>query len=69
LIHEIAAGRDYQRFRARVLFTVTVVKSPSRKFALFLRGKGERKAHTYDMCCYQHLIRQKQESRPIKAAR
>jgi len=28
-------------------------KSPSRKFALFLRGRGERKAHTYDMGCYQ----------------
>jgi len=33
----------------------TVVKSTSRKFALFLRGKGERKAHTYDMGCYRQL--------------
>ena len=30
-------------------------KSTSRKFALFLRGKGERKAHTYDMGCYRQL--------------
>jgi hypothetical protein len=32
-----------------------VVKSISRKFALLLRGKGERKAHTYDMGCYRQL--------------
>jgi hypothetical protein len=31
------------------------VESTSRKFALFLRGKGERKAHTYDMGCSQQL--------------
>jgi hypothetical protein len=31
------------------------VKSTSRKFALFLRGKGERKAHTYDKRCYRQL--------------
>jgi hypothetical protein len=29
------------------------VKTTYRKRALFLRGKGERKAHTYDMGCYR----------------
>jgi hypothetical protein len=31
-------------------------KSTSRKFALFVRLGGERKAHTYDMRCYQQLL-------------
>src|SRR5450759_4762980 len=31
------------------MLRMTSDKSTSRKFALFLRGKGERKAHTYDM--------------------
>jgi hypothetical protein len=32
---------------------VTVDKSPSRKFALFVRLGGEGKAHTYAKRCYQ----------------
>jgi TonB family protein len=35
---------------------VTSDKSTYRKFALFLRGKGERKAHTYDMRCYHSSL-------------
>jgi hypothetical protein len=34
---------------------LTVVKSTSHKFALFVRLGGEGKAQTYDKCCYHSL--------------